>query len=114
MTPHHVSSLSVSFKLCSSPISDPYSSSFSPVCERWHPTTLKLIPNASPERPFPVPHEGVDKSEGVVVFGATLPERNNEHRWVTIAYSTSEEHWWISGGFVEDKPVVSTFSVYGT
>jgi GPI inositol-deacylase len=114
MAPHYASSLSVSFELCSSQVGDPYSSSFRPVCEEWHPTTLKLIPSASPEKPFPVPHEGVDESEGIVVFGATLPKRDSKHRWVAIVYSTSEERGWISGGFVEDQPVVRTFSVYGT
>jgi GPI inositol-deacylase len=113
LAPHHASSLSVSFQLCSSRAGNGYTSSFSPVCEEWHPITLKLIPNASPEMPFPVPHEGVDESEGVVVFEATLPEHSGEHQWVAIEYSTGEERGWISGGFVEDVPVISTLSVYG-
>ena len=70
--PHHSSSLSVSFYLCSSMSDDAYSSS--PVCEELHPSSLKLIPNPSPEKPFPVPHEGIDESEGVVIFNAALPE----------------------------------------
>ena len=113
MAPHHAFSLSVSFYLCSSPTGDPYSSSFRPICEDWHPTTLKLIPTASLGKPFPVPHEGVDESEGVVVFEAILPESSSEHRWVAIKYSTNEERGWISGGFVKDEPVVRKFSVYG-
>ena len=113
MAPHHAFSLSVSFYLCSSPAGDPYSSSFRPICEDWHPTTLKLIPTASLGKPFPVPHEGVDESEGVVVFEAILPESSSEHRWVAIKYSTNEERGWISGGFVKDEPVVRKFSVYG-
>ena len=110
--PHHSSSLSVSFYLCSSMNDDAYSSP--PVCEELRPTSLKLIPNPSPEKPFPVPHEGVDESEGVVVFEAALPERNgDEHRWVAVAYSTNEERGWILGDFVEDEPTVRQFNVHG-
>ncbi|KAI0251447.1 hypothetical protein BJV78DRAFT_1361586 [Lactifluus subvellereus] len=47
MAPHHASSLSVSL-----------------LFPGWRP----LTPTASLGKPFPVPHEGVDESEGVVVF----------------------------------------------
>ncbi len=111
MGPYHTSSLSVSFHLCLSMTDDAYSSS--PACEALHPSTLKLIPNPSPEKPFPVPHEGVDESEGIVVFEAALPGRNGgEHRWVAVAYSTNEERGWIFGDFVEDEPTVTKFSVH--
>ncbi len=79
----------------------------------WHPNTLKLIPNASPERSFPVPREGVDESEGVVVFEAVLPEHGDKHRWVAVAYTTNEERGWIVGDFVQDEPIVRKFSVHG-
>lgn len=86
----------------------------SPTCEELHPSSLKLIPNPSPEKPFPVPHEGVDESEGVVVFEAALPERSGEeHRWVVVAYTTNEERGWVLGGFVEDEPTVKQFNVHG-
>ncbi|KAI9459683.1 PGAP1-like protein-domain-containing protein [Lactarius psammicola] len=112
MGPYHTSSLSVSFHLCSSMTDDAYSTP-SPACEGLHPSSLKLIPNPSPEKPFPVPHEGVDESEGVVVFEAALPERNgSEHRWVAVAYTTNEERGWILGGFVEDEPTVRKFGVH--
>jgi hypothetical protein len=75
---------------------------------------LKLIPNASHEKQFPVPHEGVDESEGVVVFEAVLPDRSDQHRWVAVAYTTNEERGWILGEFVQDKPIVGKFSVHGT
>ncbi|KAH9047006.1 PGAP1-like protein-domain-containing protein [Lactarius deliciosus] len=106
--PYHASSLSVSFHLCLSKTDDASPSA----CEELHPSSLKLIPNPSFEKPFPVPHEGVDESEGVVAFEATLPERTDgEHRWVAIAYSTNEERGWILGGFVEE-PTVMKFSVH--
>jgi glycosylphosphatidylinositol deacylase len=111
--PHHSSSLSVSFYLCSSPSDDAYSPT--PACEELHLSSLKLIPNPSPEKVFPVPHEGVDESEGVVVFEAALPGRNgDENRWVAVAYSTNEERGWLLGGFVEDEPTVKQFNVHGT
>jgi hypothetical protein len=111
--PHHPSSLSVAFYLCTSSTDDPYHPSFRPACEQWQPRTLKLIPNASPHKPFPVPHEGVDESEGVVVFEAALPERNDQHRWVAVTYSTNEERGWILGDFVTEESVVREFSIYG-
>ncbi|KAF8262780.1 PGAP1-like protein-domain-containing protein [Lactarius quietus] len=100
--PYHSSSLSVSFYVCSSTADDATASS-----------SLKLIPNPSPEKPFPVPHEGVDESEGVVVFEAALSGRGaGEHRWVAVAYSTNEERGWILGGFVEDEPTVMQINVH--
>jgi glycosylphosphatidylinositol deacylase len=111
--PHHSSSLSVSFYLCSSTSDDAHSPS--PACQELYPSSLKLIPNPSPEKPFPVPHEGVDESEGVVVFEAELPGRDgDEHRWVAVTYSTNDERGWILGGFVEDEPTVKQFNVHGT
>ena len=114
MAPHHPSSLSVTFYLCTSPFDDPYDTSSPPACEEWHPTNLKLIPNTSPERPFPVPHEGVDESEGVVVFEAVVPEHDHRHRWVAITYSTDEERGWIFGDFVNDRPITTKIGVRGT
>ena len=73
---------------------------------------MKLIPNPSPEKPFPVPHEGVDESEGVVFFEAPFPGRNGgEHHWVAVAYSTNEEGGWIVA-FVEDDPTVRQFKLF--
>lgn len=109
----HPSSLSVTFYLCSSLANTPHDPSSRPVCEEWHPTALKLIPNPSPEKPFPVPHEGVDESEGVVVFEAALPERSDHHRWVAIAYTSNGERGWILGDFIQDKPIVGKIDVHG-
>jgi hypothetical protein len=113
MAPHHSSSLSAIFYLCSSSSDDPHNSSSPPTCKGWHPTTLKLIPKASPKGPFPVPHEGVDESEGIVVFEATLPEHGDKNRWVAITYSSNEERGWILGGFIKDEPITKNISVYG-
>jgi glycosylphosphatidylinositol deacylase len=112
--PHHPSSLSVTFYLCSSLTNTPHDSSTRPACEELHPASLKLIPNASPEKPFPVLDEGVDESEGVVVFEAALPESNGQNRWVAVAYTTNEERGWILGDFVQDEPIVGRLSVHGT
>ena len=88
--PYHSSSLSMSFYICSSMTDDAYSPS--PVCEELHPSSPKLITNLSPKKPFLVPHEVVDESEGVVLFEAPFLGRNSgEHHWVAVAYSTNEE-----------------------
>ena len=113
MAPHHPSSLSVTFYLCSSTTIAPHDPLSRPACEEWHPATLKLIPNSSPERLFPAPHEGVDESEGVVVFEAALPESDGKHRWVAVAYTTNEERGWIVGDFIQDEPIVSELTVHG-
>jgi glycosylphosphatidylinositol deacylase len=87
----------------------------SPACVEMHPLFLKLIHNPSPEKVFPVPHEGVDESEGVDVFEAASPGRNgDENRWVALAYSTNEEHAWILGGFVKDEPTMRQFNIHCT
>ena len=114
MAPHHPSSLSAAFFLCSSLAGDPYDISSRPSCEELHPSTLKLIPNTSPEKPFPVPNEGVDESEGVVVFEAVLPERSDGHLWVAVVHSTNEERGWILGDFVQDEPIVKELGILGT
>jgi GPI inositol-deacylase len=113
MAPHHPSSLSVTFYLCSSLDNTPQEPSSRPVCEEWHPTALKLIPNPSPEKPFPAPHEGVDESEGVVVFEAALPEHSNKHRWVAVVYTANEERGWILGDFVQVEPIMKKFDFHG-
>ncbi|KAI0275434.1 PGAP1-like protein-domain-containing protein [Gloeopeniophorella convolvens] len=113
MAPHHASSLSASFFLCTSPLDDPYSSSSPPSCEPLHPASMKLIPNPVPDKPFPIPHEGIDESEGVVLFEAMLPEHDQrEYRWVAIWLSNREEKGWIIGGFIKDEPIVSDFNVH--
>jgi hypothetical protein len=114
MAPHHPSSLSVTFYLCFSTTNAPHDPSSRPTCEEWPATTLKLIPNASPEKLFPVPHEGVDESEGVVVFEAALPELEDKHRWVAVAYTTNDERGWIVGDFVQGEPILSEFAIHGT
>jgi len=114
MAPHHPSSLSAAFFLCSSLAGDPYDISSRPSCEELHPSTLKLIPNTSPEKPFPVPNEGVDESEGVIVFEAVLPERSDGHLWVAVVHSTNEERGWILGDFVQDEPIVKELGILGT
>jgi glycosylphosphatidylinositol deacylase len=81
---------------------------------RIAPSSLRLIPNPPPEKVFPVPHEGVDESGGVVVFQAAfIGRKGDENRWVAVACSTNEEHGWIRGGFVGDEPTLIQFNVHG-
>jgi len=73
ISPQHPNSLQVSVYLCDSSVQ----------CEALHPTAQKLIPNPIPGRVFPVPKEGSDESEGVVLFEANLPPSSSE-QWVAV------------------------------
>ncbi|KAL5488183.1 BST1 [Sanghuangporus weigelae] len=67
-----------------------------PICELIEPSSLRLIPNPDSEKPFPVPREGVDESDGVVVFMAQLPPRHNEFpgEWIQIEVQSDTNKGW--------------------
>ena len=63
--------------------------------------TLKLIPNPIPGVSFPVPHEGSDESEGVVLYEARIPYikgHHNEYRWVGIKVENADGRGWVVAG----------------
>jgi glycosylphosphatidylinositol deacylase len=71
--------------------------------------TLKLIPNPIPGTTFPVPHEGSDESEGVVLYEARIPYVNghhNEYRWVGIRVDNGDGRGWVVAGLDIAKPTV--------
>ncbi|KAA1475868.1 PGAP1-domain-containing protein [Dentipellis sp. KUC8613] len=114
--PAHSSLLSVSIHLCraASPLTDSPSSAS---CVSLRPDKLQLLPNTHPGRPFPLPNEGIDESDGVVLFEADvfLPEGQGEAtgQWVAVSLTGADGHGWILGGFVDSQPITSELSVYG-
>ncbi|KAJ3555841.1 hypothetical protein NM688_g2357 [Phlebia brevispora] len=66
-------------------------------CTTLKPTLLKLIPAPIPGRPFPVPNEGSDESEGVVLFEADVAVFSGSHVAVRVE---ADGRGWVAGGFV--------------
>ncbi|KAF7336221.1 GPI inositol-deacylase [Mycena venus] len=66
------------------------------------PNILKPIPSPIPGAPFPIPTEGSDESEGIVLFEAdvTLGESSN---WIGVRVEGGEGAGWVTGGFVVDE-----------
>ncbi|TFY70018.1 hypothetical protein EVG20_g2909 [Dentipellis fragilis] len=114
--PAHPSLLSVSIRLCHT--ASPFTESPSGAsCASLRPDKLRLLPGTHPGRPFPLPNEGIDESDGVVLFEADLllPEGQGEAtgQWVAVSLTGADGHGWILGGFVDPQPITNELSVYG-
>lgn len=72
-------------------------------CSPLLPTTLKLLPAPIPGSPFPVPDEGSDESEGVVLFEADITLHSGQSIAVTV--ESGDRHGWVFGGFAESEPI---------
>jgi glycosylphosphatidylinositol deacylase len=85
-----------------------------PSCESLVPTTLKLIPNPTPGQTFPVPHEGSDESDGVVLYEAEIPVTYNveEGSWIGVRIAHADGRGWVVGGFSEDQVLQSHASTW--
>jgi glycosylphosphatidylinositol deacylase len=90
--------------LCSAP---PNLDDDPPKCTILVPVTLKLIPNPIPGKTFPVPDEGSDESEGVVLLEADVPPLNltGERRWVGVLIENADGRGWVVGGMNMGKEV---------
>ncbi|KAJ7734040.1 PGAP1-like protein-domain-containing protein [Mycena maculata] len=78
-------------------------------CRNLSPAVLKLIPSPIPGKPFPIPKEGSDESEGIVLFEANIPS-DVSSKWVGIGVENGRGEGWITGGFVVNKPFTSSGS----
>ncbi|KAJ6515465.1 PGAP1-like protein-domain-containing protein [Mycena sanguinolenta] len=78
-------------------------------CTALKPDGLKLMPSPILGRPFPVPKEGSDESEGIVLFEADIPWGGTT-KWVGVKMEGGEGEGWIVGGFVVDEPFKSSVS----
>lgn len=79
-----------------------------PRCISLKPSILKLIPNPVIGQTFPVPDEGSDESEGVVLLEADVPETNSPNiRWVGVKIEDASGKGWVVGGFSPTKQVIN-------
>ncbi|KAK7054117.1 GPI inositol-deacylase [Favolaschia claudopus] len=80
-------------------------------CSSLRPDVLKLMPSPILGRPFPIPSEGSDESEGLVLFEADI-SATESLKWVGVKMDGGESAGWIMGGFVMDEPFVSGVSTF--
>ncbi|KAJ8487535.1 hypothetical protein ONZ51_g4096 [Trametes cubensis] len=80
-------------------------------CSPLAPTTLKLIPSPILGSPFPVPDEGTDESEGVVLYEADIAIPSPSR--VAVKIDGGDGRGWVFGGFVTDRPVVADSGLAG-
>ncbi|KAG2157116.1 PGAP1-like protein-domain-containing protein [Suillus clintonianus] len=95
-----------------SPTIQQYSESLS--CVPLEPSTLKLLPSPIPGKPFPVPDEGSDESDGVVLFEATVPRipADVEDAWIGVHVNAAGEDGWVFGGFDKTQTLQSDIGVF--
>ncbi|GBE79854.1 GPI inositol-deacylase [Sparassis crispa] len=78
-------------------------------CTPLHPTSLKLVPSPVPGLPFPVPREGADESEGVVVFEADAVVGEA----VAVKVENGDGRGWVVGEFIPANIVTSEVGMFG-
>ncbi|KAL1664296.1 PGAP1-like protein-domain-containing protein [Schizophyllum commune] len=89
-------------------------------CTSLPPTMLKLIPNPIPGKPFPVPSEGTDESEGVVLYEAEVDYDDAEKdyaegasQWIAVNVENADGQGWVIGGWEASAPVTHGVSTLG-
>lgn len=84
------------------------------VCHMLKPSSLKLIPNPLPGTTFPMPEEGSDESEGVVVFETDIQSVEEDttgmKRWLGIRVMDADGRGWVVGGFAPEELVTISTS----
>jgi hypothetical protein len=84
-----------------------------PICNSLQPSSLKLIPNPAPGKPLPVPDEGSDESEGVVLYEADVPVLDDESagkRWLGVRIANADGRGWVVGGFSPAESLINSAS----
>ncbi|KAE9404806.1 PGAP1-domain-containing protein [Gymnopus androsaceus JB14] len=105
ISPQKPNSLLVSVALCSG-------STVSLQCDTLQPVAHKLIPNPTSDSIFPVPQQGTDESEGVVLFEAeVVPATGSEAQWVAVKIERSDGEGWVLGGFVSANKIFDNVSM---
>lgn len=107
VSPHYALNLRVSVDLCAERSTDA-----TVLCNPLAPALLKLLPTPIPGKPFPVPDEGTDESEGIVFFEAELS--NGPEGWVGVTVDAGADgRGWVAGGFDQTRDVKSELSFWG-
>lgn len=103
--------LTIAVNLCvrSSSLATPFD------CEQVQPIVHKLIPNPVSDKIFPIPDEGSDESEGVVLFEADVPlgSGNGLPRWIAVRMDDADGRGWVVGGFSTGGVITNTVSTFG-
>jgi GPI inositol-deacylase len=81
-------------------------------CITLKPDTLKLIPNPSSGKVFPLPDQGSDESEGTVLYESQVPYIETEEQWIGVKVDGTDGRGWIVAGLNGDRPVLSTVSTF--
>lgn len=74
-------------------------------CVLLQPERLKLIPNPIPGKSFPVPSEGSDESEGVVLFEGYVPKVNDQE-WIGVTIDNADGRGWVVAQLSSDQPIL--------
>ncbi|KAK0461784.1 PGAP1-like protein-domain-containing protein [Desarmillaria tabescens] len=102
ISPQYPGPLDVSVLVCQATVDEAFE------CESLEPSVLKLLPNPIPGMPFPVPHEGSDESEGVVLFEADLSFIRKDHQtWVGVRLDRADGFGWVIAQVAPDTVMVS-------
>ncbi|KAG1756758.1 PGAP1-like protein-domain-containing protein [Suillus paluster] len=116
IAPQHPTQLQASPYFCVGRATSPtiQQSSESLSCVPLEPSTLKLLPSPIPGKPFPIPDEGSDESEGVVLFEATIPRTpmDVEDAWIGVNVNAAGEDGWVFGGFDKTRTLQSNITVF--
>ncbi|KIK67657.1 hypothetical protein GYMLUDRAFT_215793 [Collybiopsis luxurians FD-317 M1] len=104
VSPERPNSLRVTVAVCSG--------SAAPLqCDTLQPTIHKLIPNPVSGSVFPVPQQGADESEGVVLFEADVIPLTSPGDWVAVQIERSDGEGWLVGGFVSADKILHDVSM---
>ncbi|KAK0190614.1 PGAP1-like protein-domain-containing protein [Armillaria mellea] len=101
ISPQNPGPLDVSVLICQATVDEAFE------CDPLEPSVLKLIPNPIPEMPFPVPHEGCDESEGVVLFEVDLSSTNQDRpTWVGVKLDRADGFGWVIAQVAPETVIV--------
>ncbi|KIY52292.1 GPI-inositol-deacylase [Fistulina hepatica ATCC 64428] len=103
LAPHAPIPLRVSAYTCTATAMEAETGESSEQCELLQPVVLRLLPSPVSGYPFPVPHEGADESEAIVLLEAEV-DGATAHS-IAVSVENADGRGWIVGGFVDDVQV---------
>ncbi|KAI0650404.1 GPI-inositol-deacylase [Trametes meyenii] len=74
-------------------------------CSSLDPDTLRLLPRPVPGAPFPTPDEGIDESDGVVLYEVDVSPMPSSY--IAVRVEGGDGRGWIVGGFADSEPLVT-------